>query len=182
MDRLRDYTADLMLRMQHEGAWTAMEKHYQDPKNWKRYISGVAISSRQRNANHHAFDARGAQITLPALLLLDHTIMHPMGRITHASVDGEQLKFTAEISNAFGPYWLDQMWPMMAAREVTGISIGPRKSGAELRDGIYRRFTLDEISVVQSGADPSARITKVWERAPAIHLDGRPNQVVHWSE
>jgi hypothetical protein len=181
MPSLRYHTNDLFKKLQREGAWTSLGYNF-NPKNWRRFIEGVAISGRQRNMNHHAFEASGAQITLPGLLLLDHEFMYPIGKIVSASVKGEQLKFTAELANGGAAFWIAQSWPMIVGRELTRISIGPIQSGAELCDGVYRRFALEEISVVQTGADQNARITKVWEKAPVMYLDGRPTQTVHWSE
>ena len=73
MDRLRDFTMELLEKKLRQGTWDDLQGMF-DPKKPKRFISGVAVSTRDKNTNGLAFDARGFQVVVPNLLLWNHEL------------------------------------------------------------------------------------------------------------
>ncbi len=161
--------------MQTESAWRQINSNFDGTKP-RRLISGFVITSRDKNANGDAFEASGIRITLPAPLLYGHSWTHPIGRVTSVETSGPRVRFSAEICNRSGPFWLDQVWPAIVARELTCMSMGGIRSLAPTAfDGRFVVWAADEFSVVETGADLCARISRVWD-ARTHGLPGWPAQ------
>jgi hypothetical protein len=63
-----------------ETSWSILSRHFNGSLP-KRYISGIAISGRQPNANGRYFRAAGLEKSRAIVpLLLDHNWCQPIGR------------------------------------------------------------------------------------------------------
>jgi len=175
------YTKALIRRQNHEMAWGVLGRNFSGSAP-RRFVAGIAVSSKQKNANGQAFDPNGAlALQIPMPLLWDHNFCRPVGKVTGVSVRGDALHFTAEICNG-GLSSADQVWYGLVKRLQHGVSIGPFDLYED--DGFgghFRRWGLEEITIAEAGADPDARILRVWERSNVVHLH-RPSETVYWSE
>lgn len=180
MERLGDYTNKLLRMRLREAAWQRVLE-MRDPRAPKRFINGIVVSTRAPNSHGDAYEAMGFHAVVPNILLLEHDYTFPLGQIMAAEARGSEVHFTAEVANVRGPYWVDQIWPRIVSREVTSISMRSRNL-APYRQSVFTDWTMEEISVVDQGADRGARITGVWEQDQVVHLDGRSSRKVFWSE
>lgn len=148
----------------------------------KRFVSGLAISSKKRNANGQGFLARGfvdEGVRIP--LLANHDLMRPLGKIIRVQVAAdERLAFKAELLNSGRLLYAELLWGEIMLRSVGDVSIGPRNLGGPARDGVFDCWTLDEISIVGKGADPFALLDQCWSQAHVVYLR-EPREVLHWS-
>ena len=182
MERVSDYTKELLIKLQRDGAWSSLDRNF-DRSKPRRFISGIAVSSIEKNTNGTALDARGIEVVLPALLLLEHNYTYPLGKVTGVDVRGSEVRFRAEISNRSGPFWVDQVWPAIVSRDLTGVSVTSSNRRNKGSDGVWRFWCADEISIVNVGADHAARITRCWEHSPVVSLDpNKSSTIKHWSE
>lgn len=178
MERLRDYTKKVARQLEIESALTALSRHCFSGSKPRRFISGIAVSSRKPNSRGTSFVARGVDFTLPTVLLWNHQWERALGLVTVVETRGDQVRFKAEIANDIP--WADQIWEAIIAEKAAGISI----EGHSLLDPVIERtfmcWRLAEISVVQQGADHGAVIEKVWEDRGVVFLDGRSSKTIHW--
>jgi len=152
---------------------------YFDRNAPKRLISGIALSSRNRNSKGIAFDARGVEFSLPAPLLIDHDWNQPVGRVTALEVWGDFILFKAEIGNRCMRE-CDDAWSNLILQTMTGASVKADGKERMSSDKTFVRWRLDEISLTCEPADSHARVTRCSERLPYIRLDG-PSETVFWS-
>ena len=178
MNPIRTRFEEIQRQARIDDALSMLSKHFFDPAARKRLISGAALSSRNRNSNGTAFRAQGMTFTLPTPLLIDHDWDRPVGRVVQLAVFGDRLIFTAEVGNDMRV--CHDLWVDLVVRSVTGVSVGADPVDAVTSNGTFERWRLDEISLVRTGADPGAVITRCWEREPAVFLN-RPSEILHWS-
>lgn len=158
-----------------------------DAKADRRLISGIAISSRRKNANGLAFVASGAKISLPVPILYDHQWNRPIGRAFAVEARGEELRFTAELCTRDAHPYMLQAWCEIFMKDTFHVSIGPRKTEDSVERSVgpsinlLMSWELDEISIVDAGADPDARIVRCWRQSPVVSLH-RPSTITHWRE
>lgn len=179
METLRDYTKELQRKIDIDYASSLIQRNFDSSKP-HRYVSGVAVSSKEKNANGDAFVARGVSVTLPVPLLLEHQWMKPIGKVFAIEARGDQVLFKAEIANSGRLLWLDDAWMQVVCKFMTGASIGPRNlANYPPNDSTLYNWTVDEISITEECADPGARIQRVWEMAPVVNLH-RPSVTEYW--
>jgi hypothetical protein len=171
----RDHFEETQRQLRIDDALKSLDRHFFDPAEPKRLISGIAVSSRNRNSKGVAFDARGVTFTLPTPLLIDHDWNRPIGRVVGLRAWGDQLSFQAEIGNDMSV--CDDIWLDVTIRSLTGVSVNA--DGDANSDSTFARWRLAEISLVRSPADPGARIRKCWEKWPTVRLNG-PSELVLW--
>jgi hypothetical protein len=180
MESLSDYTTALQRKANREIAWSVLGKRFSGSAP-RRFVSGVAVSSAQPNANGQSFDARGGvALELPMPLLWQHDWCRAIGKVTDVSVRGDEVRFTAELCNG-GLSAADEVWSGLVNRLQHGVSIGPFKlHDDDGRGGHFHRWGLEEISMAPSGADPGGRIVRVWEKLHVVSLR-KPAITEHWS-
>lgn len=147
----------------------------------RRFFSGVAISSRAK-IKGFSFVSAGVRPTSAGILLANHDWRTPIGALRSYKAIGDQLHYTAEVANSSRLQTAEQAWNLLVARRVEGVSIGTGFN-SEIQDEdehVAVVWDLDELSVVETGADPGACILKVWERSHVIQLN-RPQETVHWT-
>jgi hypothetical protein len=181
LNRLRDHSKELELKIDRKLAWDVLSRNFAVGMP-RKIASGIAVSSGRKNANGNAFVAAGLTITLPTPVLANHDWLKPIGRIIHLESYGDQVHFTAEIANTGALAWAETAWDAILDKSAACVSIGPRNlTSYEPADATLYHWCIDEISVCRSGADPDARILRVWETSGAVYLDGRPTERVFWN-
>ncbi len=181
MESLSSLTDELRRKIDLDVAMSMLSTSF-DANKPRRFIEGIAVSSRDKNANGDGFVALGINVTIPIPLLLSHQWLEPIGRVIAIEAREDQVFFKAEISNSGRSLGLDIAWMQMVCQFVTDISIGPRNlPNYPQHDHTLYNWSIDEISLVDQGADPNARVSRVWEIAPVIYLDGRPSTTVFWN-
>lgn len=178
--------AQLVREMNVEIAKTAMEHIFTD-RAPRRFFEGIVVSSSLPNANGDSF--RASEISLrprvaPMPLLFEHDWKCVVGRVVHITphrpyfLNGkeapysERMHFRAEVSNRKDGEG-ERLWQHIVYRELDSISVGPSISRGQDWD-------LDEISVVNLGADPFAKILRCWTRPNFVRLTG-PQEDEIWS-
>lgn len=160
-----------------ETAWRIVEDNF-DPTKARRFIAGNAVGSRAKNLHGHSVSARGVEVDLPALLLWNHELLNPIGKIFKLEARGDCLRFEAEIINSGRVAWAEQVWGHVTEKRLTGVSVAVFSPDAV--DGEFNRSDLDEISVVQFAAGLGAMIRRVWTRDPVVYTDGRSSVKEIW--
>src|SRR5262245_56426530 len=97
-----------------------------DPRQSRRFVSGVCVSSPRPNANGWSFLASGLKTTTPVPLLIDHRWERPIGRVTHLRAHGEQVVFQAEVANSDHLEWAWSAWLDLRIQCMTALSIRAR--------------------------------------------------------
>ena len=180
LDRLSGAARESYLKLATEGALRTVADNI-DKRKPRRFISGIAISSRVKNANDDAFLARGLSVTLPVALLADHNFMYPIGRVTGIHARGDAVHFVAEIQNNGYMHWAEDAWASIVSRFATRVSVAPRNLENYIpRDRTLFNWTLDELSVCTHGADEHARIQRCWQDTGIIYLDDRKSRRDFW--
>ncbi len=180
MESLSTLTEETRRKIDLECAWNVVRNNF-DASRPRRYVSGIAVASKKHNSNGDAFIARGLNVTLPVLLLLDHDPTMAIGKVFAIEARDDQVLFKAEVCNSGRLLWLDDAWMQVVCKFMTSASIGPRNlANYRPLDSTFDNFTVDEISISQQGADPGARVCRVWEVAPVVHLH-RPSITEFWS-
>lgn len=181
LDRLRDHSQQTARQWDIDYALSIVYSNL-DTRKAHRCIAGVAVSSKAKNTHGQAFVARGLSIELPRPLLLYHDFLRPIGKVTGIEIRGDAVHWTAELANSGRLSSAEDAWMHVMCKFVTGASVGPRNlANYPPNDGTFFNWGIDEISIVDDAADHGAHVTKVWERAPVIYLDGRPSETVFWS-
>jgi len=131
----------------------------------QRWISGIATTE-DLNLNGQVLEPKNAEFALPVPLLLDHQWDYPIGEIVEVKTTFSGMTFKARVGNT-GLAHLDDAWEALKTGELTAVSVGPR--------GPTKRWTLEELSICDGGANPYARVEIVWEvhQSSVVHLDGR---------
>jgi hypothetical protein len=182
METLSSFTKEMQLKIEREYAWTVLNRNFDQTKP-RRFASGVCVSSARKNSNGDAFKAAGLNVTIPIPLLWNHGWLQPIGKVFAIDVfGGDEVHWKAEIINSACLSWAEDAWMEIMCKFTTGVSVGARNLASyDVFDGTYCDWGIDEISIAEKGADPGARVCRVWERAPVIYLDGRPSTTVFWS-
>lgn len=180
----RDHAELVRDQVRSEYGLSCLGEHCFDVNKPRRFISGVAISSSNANANGHRFIAKGLKFSLPCPLLLDHKPGRVVGRVLSCYEVGDQVWFTAELANADVPFadlvWSDITWRRLASCSVGSVDL--EGSVSQSVAGVLPSWGLRELSVVILGADRGAKITQCWDRLPDLDIDGvvvRPTKT-HW--
>lgn len=181
IERLRKRDADVLAKCSRETAWSIVRSNF-DASKPRRFIGGVAVSSRNRNEKGDAIIAAGVTGLLPELLLWNHDFMMPLGKVFSMDSWEGTLLFKAELCNSGRVSWIEQVWGHIVEGRVSAASISVTRFGGEIADRVFRDSTLEEMSVVEGGADPGARIQRVWEVSPVVHVDpAKPTSKLIWS-
>ena len=161
-----------------DDAMKSLNRHFFDPSAPKRLISGVALSSGDRNSKGIAFKAQGMTCRLPLPLLIDHDLDRPVGRVTNLWQWGrDTLLFRAEIGNDMSI--AHSIWADIQIRSVTCVSV--HAAGELSTDMTFERWHLDELSLTRKGGDPGAIIKRCSELLPHVSLKG-PSETVWWND
>jgi hypothetical protein len=180
MQTLSEFTEELRRKADLETAWATLATNF-DANKPRRYVSGVAVSSKKKNARGNAFVAAGLTVTLPVVLLWNHVWLQPVGKVFAIETHGNEVHFKGELANSTRLSWVEDVWMATVCKFTTGASIGPRNlANYPPADGTFYNWTVDEISLTEEGADPSARVLRVWERLPHVSLTS-PNETVYWN-
>ena len=177
MEKYRSHFDEVQRQTRIDSALKSLNLHYFDRSAPSRVISGVALSTRNRNSKGTAFHAAGMTSTLPCPILLEHDWNSPVGRILSLEVRGDEILFRGEVGNDMRR--CDDIWMDIIIRSLTGVSV---KAGNDVpSDATFMSWRLDELSLTRSGADEGAIITRCSERESVIYFDGRPSETVYWS-
>jgi hypothetical protein len=181
MEWLRDYTKKVALELDIEFALSYLSKGCFSSSRARRFISGVAVYSRDRDVVYgQSVIAGGIKFSLPTVLLWNHEWTRPLGRVVAIEARGDQVLFKAEIANVMP--WVDQIWQEIIARNVVQLSINLDSLLNPVFEDTFAHWHLNELSVVQLGVDHGAVIKRCWERVGVVYLDGRSSETVHWEE
>lgn len=161
-----------------ETAWQIVRSNF-DATKPRRFISGVAVGSRAKDAHGNSINASGIEGLLPVLLLWNHDLLAPIGKVTKSDAVGDSLRFEAELLNTDRVAAAAQIWEHICAKRIFGASVGVNAQ-AEVIDGDFIQSDLEEISVVQFAAGLGAMIRRVWTRDPVVYTDGRSSVKEIW--
>lgn len=176
MERARDYTASLIRDANLQYTARYLSEVFSGPRTKPaRLISGLALSGSRIDNEYHVSPG-GVFFTLPLPILAEHDWARPpIGRITQLEARGAQLRFWGEIVNR--PY-TDPLWNQIVAKEIYRVSINVEGSFDQSRTWVPYSIT-SELSIVASGRDPGAMITRCATRDHVVNLYA-PSEVVHW--
>ena len=180
LNRLRDHELEQHLKISRDIALSAAKSNM-DASKPRRFISGCAIGSREKNANGDSFTPTGVQFRLPIPLLLDHDDLRAIGLVYAVESFPDFLLFKAEIANSGRREWVEHAWRNVILQRGIGVSVFGRNHRAQPgNSSSFISWSLEEISLCDAGADPNARCTRAWERSPAVYLDRRSTETVYW--
>lgn len=183
MTRLSERTAELQRKSELDVSWTVLNfKDAFTDRKLKRFIRGVVVSSQKPNAHGNAYYAKGCRVTLPLPLLWNHETARPIGKVYALEVHDYELRFSAEIMNGGDIWWVEQVWEAIASRSARGVSMFAKNRNPASDVQPLTNWTMDEISVVETPADPHARIQRAWHKDAHIYLDGRRTTFEIWGE
>lgn len=75
--------------------------------------------------------------------------------------------------------WTDRAWQSIIDKETVGVSVQVDSLIDPVCDRRFAWSQLNEVSIVEAGADGGAVLLKCWERLPYISLR-QPNETVFW--
>ena len=179
-DPMRGMEKEVLQKIDRDVAWNILRGNFDGCKP-RRFVSGVVVSCDRKNANGDAFIACGLRAKLPIPLLWSHDWLRPIGRVDRIETRGGQVHFVAELANNGRLSWAEDVWSAIVDQRAFAASVGPSNlSGFAATGRVYSDWGLREISIAVAGADPGARVCRVWEKSPTVSLH-RHSQTVHWS-
>ncbi len=176
----RLHNLELQRKAETETALSRVESNL-DASKRRRFVSGIALSTNYKIGGF-ALEACGVEAALPVPLYFNHDWLHVLGKVTEITAYGAELHFKAELCNSGRLAHVEQLWwEEIATGNVAKASV-LHTTDLAAPDGKLKRWGLREVSLVQVGMDPNARVCKVWETAPrgVVYLD-RPSEFVIWS-
>jgi hypothetical protein len=180
MEDLSYLTKAIRLQVQRDYALLLAERGFDRTKP-ARFIRGVAVSSSQKNKNGNAVQTMGLTTVLPAPLLIGHDYSNVIGLLTGLDVrGGPQVYFTAEIFNAERMDASFQAWAALIEQRLTCVSVGVRNLDPKPCEQALTSWTIDELSLCESGVDAGAKILRVYEKKRTVSLRGS-DETVFWS-
>lgn len=151
-----------------------------DNNSPRRFVEGVAVSGSQTDSNGNRIFAQGAKQIGLVPLLWSHDWLLPLGVVRSIASRGETLAFTAEIVNTGRLAWANTAWEFISQSHVKSVSVLALNLSPSPRSSVFANWRVGEISIVQVGADPGARLSSVWEQDCVARLN-RPMSRVIWS-
>jgi len=149
-------------------AWSTLTLKAVDDANGKRRFTGIA-STISTDRMDDVVLPKGAQYKLPFPLLSQHNSREPIGWVKAVRATDKQIEVDCEVHNETTPGKLkdrlDEMWQMLKAGLVGGLSIGfnPIKSARIEGTYGYEIQTWDwlELSAVTIPANADCSITSI---------------------
>ena len=179
MQDLGYLTKEIRLQVQRDHALLLAERAF-DKTRPARFVRGVAVSGSEKNANGDAFHARGLTASLPVPFLIGHEYSEVVGLVSGLDIRGSQVYFTAEIFNALRMQTAHEAWAALTEQRMKCVSAGFRNLDPKPYQQTWASWTIDELSLVEIGADTGAKILRVWEKSRTVSLY-RPDETVYWS-
>jgi HK97 family phage major capsid protein/HK97 family phage prohead protease len=139
-----------------------------DAGDGKRRFTGIASTIATDRMDDIVVPS-GAKFKLPLPLLWQHNSREPIGWVTAARVKGNEIEVDCEVHNETTPGKLkdrlDEVWQMLAAGMVRGLSIGFNPKEYSRIEGSYGLKYLEwewlELSAVTIAANQEASITAI---------------------
>lgn len=154
----------------------------------RRFAEGVAVSGPETYAGTSLL-AAGLVFDEEVPLVFEHDEYAALGIIRRAYAHAGAVHFTAEVMN--GPNVrrnlprVDDIWAQLKAGVDPGVSVWFAPIARSKADGgVIEKWRLLEISLCAQGADPYARLTKIYERrgVGVVHIDSKKSEPrVFWS-
>ncbi len=178
LERLRNHKEEQQRQWDIEVAWNVLRPNFDGTKP-RRFVSGVCVSSGEKNSNGVAFRARGVSATLPIPLLWNHLWLRPIGKVIGIETRADQVHFRAELANSGCLQWAEDVWAGVICQGVVGVSVEGRNLAPSITNGTFIDWRIAEISLTEAGADSNAQLYRVWGKEPCVRLD-RPSEYVFW--
>jgi hypothetical protein len=162
-----------------ESTWEVINRHIVDSRGKPhRFVRGVAISGHHEN---HFVNPAEISVSLPIPFLWAHEAFRPIGKIVSLERAQDAITFKAQLMNSGGLEWAEDCWRAICVQQIVSCSIGRSRRVNRLYGKEFADAVLEEVSLVEAGRDPGARICKAWERVP-VRLDGGPSETIIWDE
>lgn len=152
----------------------------------ERVITGIATTPTPDRMGD-VVEPQGAEFRLPLPLLFQHDKAQPIGQVIAAKTTDDGIEITAQIARVDEPgrlkERLDEVWQMVKAGLVGGLSIGFLEREAKRIEGTYGYRYLKwlwlELSVVTVPANGEASITQIKSLDQQQRAASGANRVVH---
>lgn len=149
-------------------AYSTLQIKSTEVVNGKRTFKGIA-STPSTDRMGDVVEPEGAEYTLPIPFLWQHDSRQPIGWINKVKVSGKKIEVEGEVHNESQPGKLkdrlDEVWQMLMAGLVRGLSIGFNSLESARIDGTYgihfMRWLWLELSAVTIAANQEATITAI---------------------